>query len=146
MRVLVLSDSVFIPTSMEYYTGLSASGGHQLPTHLFYLKEPNASDYPRQLAHRMGIERFDVYVDFVKEEFPGKRAILAELHSEGLSEAYRIEEGGEVCASILSPTASPLIVLSTEEGNRGFNRRYAYWKHLFADRHAGASYYFGSNY
>jgi hypothetical protein len=146
VRIMFLSDHAYIPPTMEYYTGLCASQDDDEPTRIFHARQATEAYVPSRIARRLGIERFDFYVEFVKERFPLKAALLADLEPLGLHEAYRIEDGGEPCAVISSPRRLARRVLSVEEGNRGFDATYAYWERLFHSRNVGAFWYYDANY
>ncbi len=146
IRVMFLSDQVYIPPTMEYYTGMNASADDDQPTRIFHIREPSPRYVPSAIAKRIGIDRFDAYVDFTKEAFPFKREVLADAHALGLHEVYRIGTGEDVCATIWSPRALPRRTASIEEGNRGFDRTYAYWDKLFSSVNVGAFWYYDANY
>lgn len=146
IRVMFLSDHAYIPTTMEFYTGLCASWDDHEPTRLFYLRAPRPDYLPSRIAERVGLDRFDHYVDFTKERFPMKPEVLADVRPLKLHEVYRIMDGDSVCATISSPRPWPSRVLSVEEGNAAFNRTYAYWPRLFSSVNVGAFWYYDANY
>ena len=146
MRVLLLSNHSSVPSSLEYYAGFSATAGDHEPPQLYYLPEVNERYYPRELSRRVGLQHFDLYVDFTLEEFGGKAAVLADLRSLGMHEVGRITSGGAVQARIYAPASAPLRTWSIEEAEATFNRRDAYWGRLFFSHNVGTFYYYGVHY
>ena len=146
MHVMVLSNHAFIPTSLEYYLGLTASTGDNEPTQLFYVRDTTDAYLPSHLAQRLGIGHFDYYVDLVKEAFPSKERFLADLHTTGVHEVAQIVFDGEVFARVYSPEAVEPRTISLETAEQGFDRRYAKWNNLFHNVNVGTFWYFGANY
>ena len=146
VRVFIASNHTMVPTTMEYYLGLSATVGDHEPTHVFYIREMTPAYRPSQIARRMGFNGFDFYVEFAKEEFPGKEDVIKDMASSGLHEVYQVYDQSGVCARIYSPHASELKQMSIEQGNATFDRIYAHWNHLFYNVNVGTFWYFGAHY
>lgn len=147
MRVMILSNHAFMPASMEYYLGLSATFGDGHPTGIYVMQNDTEAYYPSRLAERTGTGACDFYVDLVQESFSGKPAALADLESLKLHEVAQVyDQDGSLHARIYSPREAPLKRLTIEEGNAGFNRTYAHWGKLFHDAYVGTIWYFGVNY
>jgi hypothetical protein len=149
MRVYLISRSIEALAPMEYYTGLSASGGDGLPTHLFFMSDLSGRYHPDEIARRSGFQEFDAYVEFVEDRFRGKAELLEQLRARGVAEAFQLYHGERLIARVLAPAAAapPQVRrLRLEEAERAFDRTYARWGRLFTDRHAGAFYYFGMAY
>lgn len=146
-RVMFLTNHHSVPTTMEYYAGLGASGGDDAPTHLFYVHQLTDEYLPSRIAQRQRLERFDYYVEFPKASFPEQERFLGDVAALRLPVVAEVVAGEEVHARIYSPHPVPKpLRISIEDGNRGFDQRYARWPRLFHDRHAGAFYYFGAGY
>lgn len=147
MHVMILSDHAFMPASMEYYLGLSATFGEGHPTEIYTMQDDTEPYYPSRLAERTGVGQFDYYVDFVQESFPGKLAALADLASLKLHEVAQVSgRDGSLHARVYSPREAPLKRVTIDEGNAGFDRTYAQWENLFYDAYVGTIWYFGVNY
>ena len=145
-RVMILSDHAFMPLTMEYYLGRSATFAEDGSTSLYTMPDHSERYYPATLAARLGIGRCDFYVDFVQESFLNKPAALTDLASLNLHEVAQVYDEGGLCASMYSPHKTPMMRLTIDEGNAGFDRTYAYWDTLFHDAYVGTFWYFGVNY